>query len=149
MIKKYSVIDLQKVVTERLTPPPCDQTMQITVHSAENGMARGNWQVDRKYINGLGVAMGGFLSSAADIMMAYAISSLLTEKEGFASIDLDTTFHRPVLEGEVEIIAEVERLGRSVAYVTAELRQNGKKAASCVSSQLINRAESDRGEANT
>ncbi|MBD8004938.1 PaaI family thioesterase [Bacillus norwichensis] len=81
--------------------------------------------------------MGGFLASAADIMMAYAISSLLSDDNGFASIDLDTTFHRPAFEGMIEIKAEVERLGRTIGYVTAELVQNDKKVASCVSSVLI------------
>lgn len=136
-MKKYSVSDLQNVIKQGMNPPPCDHTMQITVHSAENGVARGVWKVDRKYINGLGVAMGGFLSSAADIMMAYAISSMLTDDQGFASIDLDTTFHRPTFEGAVTIQAEVKHLGRTLAYLVAELEQNGKKVATCTSSLLI------------
>ncbi len=137
MAKIYTMSDLQRVVMEAETPPPCDLTMQIKVSRAENGISQGVWKVDSKYINGSGVVMGGFLSAAADIMMAYAISSLLTDENGFASIDLDTTFHRPAVEGVIEIKAEVERLGRTIAYVTAELVQNDKKVASCVSSVLI------------
>lgn len=134
---KYSITDLQEVVTGGLTPPPCDLTMQVRVLSAENGVAKGKWNVDNKYINGLGVVMGGFLSAAADILMAYAISSKLTEQQGFVSIDLDTTFHRPAFEGEIEIIARVEKLGRTLSYITADLMQNDKKVATCVSSVLI------------
>ncbi|WP_313427995.1 PaaI family thioesterase [Siminovitchia terrae] len=137
MAKIYTMSDLQRVVMEAETPPPCDLTMQIKVNRAENGISQGVWKVDSKYINGSGIVMGGFLSAAADIMMAYAISSLLTNENGFASIDLDTTFHRPAVEGVIEIKAEVERLGRTIAYVTAELVQNDKKVASCVSSVLI------------
>lgn len=137
MLKKYKISDLQRVVTREVSPPPCDDTMQVTVHTAANGIAHGTWQVDRKFINGNGVVMGGFLSAAADIMMAYAISSVLKDYQGFASIDLDITFHRPTFEGEVEIKAEVERLGRTLAYVTAELTQSNKKVATCISSLLI------------
>ncbi|WP_054948846.1 PaaI family thioesterase [Numidum massiliense] len=137
MLKKFTVTDLQNVARGGMAPPPCDDTMQLTVHSAENGVAKGTWCVDRKYINGLGVAMGGFLSAAADIMMAYAISSMLKEPEGFASIDLDTTFHRPTFEGEVAIEAVVEKRGRKLAYVVADLTQNDKLVATCVSSILI------------
>jgi len=137
MAKIYTMSDLQRVVMEAETPPPCDLTMQIKVNRAENGISQGVWKVDSKYINGSGIVMGGFLSAAADIMMAYAISSLLTNENGFASIDLDTTFHRPAVEGVIEIKAEVERLGRTIAYVTAELVQNDKKVGSCVSSVLI------------
>ncbi|WP_010097802.1 PaaI family thioesterase [Ornithinibacillus scapharcae] len=134
---KYSITDLQEVVTGGLIPPPCDLTMQVSVISAENGVANGIWKVDNKYINGLGVVMGGFLSSAADILMAYAIASKLTEQQGFVSIDLDTTFHRPAFEGEIDIIAKVEKIGRTLAYITADLIQQDKKVATCVSSVLI------------
>lgn len=137
MTEKYTISDLQKVARQGMPPPPCDHTMQVTVHAAADGVARGTWRVDRKFINGLGVAMGGFLSSAADIMMAYAIASKLTDQQGFASIDLDTTFHRPTVEGDVAIKAEVKRLGRTLAYVEANLSQNDKKVATCVSSILI------------
>ncbi|WP_026907887.1 PaaI family thioesterase [Paucisalibacillus globulus] len=134
---KYTITDLQQVVSHGLTPPPCDTTMQVKVSYAEDGIAKGIWEVDKKYINGLGVVMGGFLSAAADILMAYAIASKLTESQGFVSIDLDTTFHRPAFEGEIEVIARVEKMGRTLAYVVADLVQNEKKVATCVSSLLI------------
>ncbi|WP_339212872.1 PaaI family thioesterase [Ornithinibacillus sp. FSL M8-0202] len=134
---KYSISDLRKVVSDGLTPPPCDVTMQIKVDDANDGIAKGIWTVDDKYINGLGVVMGGFLSSAADILMAYAVASKLTENQGFVSIDLDTTFHRPGVKGEIEVTARVEKMGRTLAYVVADLVQNERKIATCVSSLLI------------
>lgn len=57
---KYSISDLRKVVSDGLTPPPCDVTMQIKVDDANDGIAKGIWTVDDKYINGLGVVMGAF-----------------------------------------------------------------------------------------
>ncbi|MEI3607623.1 PaaI family thioesterase [Pseudogracilibacillus sp. SE30717A] len=137
MSEKYTITDLQNVAKQLKSPPPCDETMQVHVHQAEAGNANGIWKVDRKFINGHGIVMGGFVSAAVDIMMAYAIASTLTEEEGFASIDLDTTFHRPTMEGEVEISAKVERRGRTIAYVTAEVKQGDKLVANCVSSLLI------------
>ncbi|WP_042143180.1 PaaI family thioesterase [Paucisalibacillus sp. EB02] len=134
---KYTISDLQQVVSHGLTPPPCDTTMQVKVNFAEDGISKGIWHVDQKYINGLGVVMGGFMSSAADILMAYAIASKLTESQGFVSIDLDTTFHRPAFEGEINVTARVEKMGRTLAYVVADLVQNDKKVATCVSSLLI------------
>jgi uncharacterized protein (TIGR00369 family) len=81
--------------------------------------------------------MGGFVTSAADIMMAYAISSKLSIGQSFASIDLHTTFHRPVRLGEVQVEAKVDRIGKKTAYVLADLFQNDKKVASVVSSVMI------------
>ncbi|MDQ7861877.1 PaaI family thioesterase [Peribacillus frigoritolerans] len=86
---------------------------------AQDGIARGVWKVDEKFINGIGVAMGGFVTSAADIMMAYAISSKLSMGQSFASIDLHTTFHRPVRLGDVQ--------------VEAKSRPNRKKNSLCTS----------------
>lgn len=137
----YKISDLMNVVNKGTAPPPCDDTLGITVESAENGVARGKWQVNETFINGRGVVMGGFLASAADIMMAYAIASQLDDTQGFASIDLHTTFHRPAFTGVVEVEARVERLGRAVAYLVADLVQNGKKVATSVSSVLIQNGE--------
>jgi acyl-CoA thioesterase len=137
MDRKYKISDLLNVAVKGLKPPPCDDTMQLTVDVADNGTARGKWKVDEKFLNGNGVVMGGFLSSVADIMMAYAMASKLTDQHSFSSIDLQTTFHRPTFPGEVEIVARVERLGRTVAYLVADIFQNDKKVATSISSILI------------
>lgn len=147
MAKRYNNSDLLDVVRKGSTPPPCDLTLQLDVQYAEDGTAKGTWQVDGKFINGLGVVMGGYLASAADIMMAYAIASKLEADRGgnersFASIDLHTTFHRPAFPGTVEIEARVERMGKTVAYVVADMTQNGKIMASAVSSVLITEVKS-------
>ncbi|MBO8171460.1 MAG: PaaI family thioesterase [Bacillaceae bacterium] len=135
--KIYKISDLMDVPRKGHVPPNCDLTLQIKAEYAEDGIARGKWEVDEKFVNGHGIVMGGFLSSAADIMMAYAIASKLDDSQGFASIDLDTTFHRPALPGVVDVEARVERMGKTVAYLVAELTQNGKKIATTVSSVLI------------
>lgn len=140
MLEKFTITDFQNVAKQLKNPPPCDDTMQVKVTYAEDGTAHGMWEVDEKFINGNGVVMGGFISAAVDILMAYAIASKLTEEEGFASIDLDTTFHRPTTVGLVHITATVERKGRTIAYVTAEVKQDDKLIANCVSSIMILRS---------
>lgn len=136
-LEKFTITDLQNVAKQIKRPPPCDETMQVKVLYAEDGVAQGEWEVDEKFINGHGVVMGGFVTAAVDIMMAYAIASKLTDEEGFASIDIDTTFHRPTSVGKVDILATVVRKGRKIAYLTAEVKQNGKLIANCVSSVMI------------
>jgi acyl-CoA thioesterase len=136
-MKNYSVQDLKKVVEQGLQPPNCDVTMNVEVTEARDGVAHGSWQIDSAYINGHGVVMGGFVSAAADIVMAYAIASCLKEPFSFSTINLQTTFHRPTLKGEARIEARVERLGRTVAYLEADVYQHMKKVASCTSSVLI------------
>ncbi len=95
-----------RVVNEGVNPPNCDKTLNIRIDCAENGIARSTWKVDERHLNGNGVVMGGFISSAADITMAYAISSMLNDNQSFASINLNTTFHRPMFVGEVQVEAK-------------------------------------------
>ena len=53
-------------------------------------------------VNSLAIAVIAFLATVADTMMAYTLSSKLTSNQTFASIDLHTTFHRPVMQGDDE-----------------------------------------------
>ncbi|WP_202078436.1 PaaI family thioesterase [Caldalkalibacillus salinus] len=133
----YSVKDLLGVVSGEVAPPACDQTLGVEIDEASEGYAKGTWHLDDQMLNGHQVAMGGFVSAAADIVMAYAIASVLTDKQAFSSINLNTTFHRPTRPGQVHITAKVERAGRTTAYLTAELTQQGKRVASTTSSLMV------------
>lgn len=137
MSKIFKVTDLVKVVTEGETPPNCDLTLQLRPTYAKDGVAKGVWEVDEKFINGNGVSMGGFIAAAADTMFAYVMASILKDDQAFTTIDLHTTFHRPVTKGEVYIEARAERVGRRVAYLVADLMQNDKKVATAVSNMMI------------
>lgn len=137
MSKIFKVTDLVKVVTEGETPPNCDLTLQLRPTYAKDGVAKGVWEVDEKFINGNGVSMGGFIAAAADTMFAYVMASILKDDQTFTTIDLHTTFHRPVTKGEVYIEARAERVGRRVAYLVADLMQNDKKVATAVSNMMI------------
>jgi len=137
MVREYGTLDLLAVVNKGAVPPNCDLTLQIKPTYAKDGESKGTWLVDDKFLNGFGVSMGGFLASAADIMMAYAIASKVGENQTFTTIDLHTTFHRPVFPGNVEVHAKVEKMGRKVAYVVAELSQNNKKVGDVVSSVMM------------
>ncbi|GLY10795.1 PaaI family thioesterase [Pseudobacillus badius] len=130
-------VNLNEVLRGESAPPACDTTLGIKALEAGEGYAKGQWIIEDRLLNGNGVIMGGFVAAAADIMMAYAITPLLTEDQTFASINLQTTFHRPTFTGEVDIEVKVEKFGRTVSYLTADLMQNGKLTASVTSSIMI------------
>lgn len=137
MKTKFSPNDFANVVLKKLDPPKCDSTLQIEPIFAKDGYATAIWKIDEKFNNGNGVTMGGFLSAATDTIMAYAIATLLSQEETFASIDLQTTFHRPLLPGTAKIEAKVEKKGNRIAYLTAGVFQNEKKCCSSTSSVMI------------
>ncbi|MBB6282306.1 PaaI family thioesterase [Geobacillus subterraneus] len=132
-----STVNLHDVIAGQSAPPPCDTTLGVRLTEAQNGYAKGVWTISESLLNGNGVIMGGFVGAAADIVMAYAVTTLLRDDQMHASINLQTTFHRPATAGEAEIEARVEKFGKTIAYVTAIVRQNSKEVASATSSVLI------------
>jgi uncharacterized protein (TIGR00369 family) len=137
MDNKFKTSDFMKVIHAGGKPPNCDETLNIKINTAQDGVAQCTWVVDERYLNGVGVVMGGFISSAADIAMAYAISTLLEENQSFASINLNTTFHRPLFVGGVHVEARVEKKGKKIVYLICEIVQNGKKVANVDSSVIV------------
>jgi acyl-CoA thioesterase len=133
----YRCSDLLRVVRGELQAPPCDDTLGITITDVQPRRITAEWRADPRLLNGHGVVMGGFISAAADIAMAYAMASCLTDDRSFASITLQTTFHRPAVPGKLDIVAKVERLGRTVAYLSADIYQNERHVATATSSVLI------------
>ena len=137
MTSAFKATDLMSVVNNTKKPPNCDITLNIRPVKAEEGIAHAIWDVDESFINGIGVAMGGFVASAADITMAYAIASILEDNQSFFSINLQTTFHRPVSVGKVEVEARIEKRGRTMVYLVSDLKQNSKIVATVHSSVML------------
>lgn len=128
---------LMDVISLGKQPPPCDTMIEVEMDEVASGSATAIWMPNDQMLNGNGVIMGGFVSSAADVVIAYAVSSLVNDKQTFASVNLNVTFHRPAFPGKIEVKATVEKFGKTMSYVTAELKQHGKLVASAVSSVLV------------
>src|SRR5699024_2657330 len=139
--KLYTIEDLLDVVTKGDSPPPCDHHMNIKMLHAADKQAEGLWHIDDRFINGHKVVMGGFISGAIDIVMAYASASLLYERNqtdgSFASINLNVTYHRPLFEGNATVQATIEQAGNSVAYLKGTVSQNDKLVATATSSVFL------------
>ncbi|MFJ7733609.1 PaaI family thioesterase [Lysinibacillus sp. NPDC097231] len=131
------MIDLKRVIDGEVEPPACDKTLGIQVKSANAGEAVCSWKVDERFLNGHKVVMGGFITSAADITMAYSMGSILDRNQGFASINLQTTFLRPLQIGTAMIESTIVKKGRKTCYVEASVFQNGQHVAKITSSIMI------------
>jgi acyl-CoA thioesterase len=134
---------LHKVIAGQEEQPNCDVTLGLKLVEAKDGDSLCLWTVDDRLLNGNQVVMGGFITSAADIAMAYATASLLSETQSFTSISINTTFHRPAFVGEITVKAHIKKLGRKVAYVEATLVQNNKVIADVTSSIMIQNLKSE------
>lgn len=118
------------------------RTLEVRLEDARDGSARGSWFPPAAFLNGNGVVQGGFVGAVVDQIMAAAIASMVGTQK-FASINLQTTFHRALTQETYEVVARVARLGKRVAYLTAEITRDGDIFASCQSSVMLQGGASD------
>ena len=91
------------------------------------------------FTNPAGYIQGGYLTA----MLDDAIGMLATMKTGTerfpSTIDLHTTFLRPVRVGAIEVVARLRNIGRAIIFAEADLYDaRGKEAARATASLAIN-----------
>ncbi len=84
-----------------------------------------------------GIVSGQALSALADTAMVFAIASASGGYRPMATIDLHTTFMRAVANADVIAEAQVQRLGRTMAFVRVAMRARPLDAASKVDPDAI------------
>ncbi len=93
----------------------------------------------KEFVNPAGVIQGGYLVA----MMDDAIGMLCGVKAGTrvlpSTIDLHTSFLRPVRVGDIEVTARLRNIGRAIVFAEAELFDSrGKEAARCAATLTLN-----------
>jgi len=93
----------------------------------------------REFTNPAGYIQGGYLCAMMDDTIGM-LATMKTGTEKFPStIDLHTTFLRPVKVGAIEVAARLRNIGRAVIFADAELFDHrGKEAARAVATLAIN-----------
>jgi uncharacterized protein (TIGR00369 family) len=111
------------LVEGTLPLPPFAVLIGLEVVEAGGGRTVFALMPDEYLYNPVGVVQGGMLCSLFDAALAIAIQSTLPAGAGMTTLDLHTTFLRPVsgATGRVRCIAEVLHLGRTVASAQARL----------------------------
>lgn len=83
-----------------------------------------------------GVVHGGAVASLIDTASAFAILTKLQANEKVTTTDLTIHYLRPITEGRLLATAKIIRAGRRMFVVNVELENNGKLAATAVTSYL-------------
>ena len=77
-----------------------------------------------------GVVCGQVLMAAADTAMVVAFSAALGGFRPMTTVNLNTTFLRPISRGDIRVIARVVRTGKSLLYGDVDIvGADGKVAA--------------------
>ena len=124
-------------VREALNRVPFATLLGIELEQVERGEAtlRLNIRDELRQIHG--VIHGGAIASLIDTATAFAILTLLEDKEKFSTVDLMVNYLRPLKEGTVTARARVLRAGRRLITVSADVfDEGGNLAATALSTYL-------------
>ena len=120
-------------------PPNCDLSLGLR-RLASDDPSRSVWaiDVDERFTNPMGVLQGGFLAAIADSAMGAAVVQAATGAVRVANTDLRVSLVRPVRPGAtLTCVAQVRRIGRSVAFTDATVRDQHDHLVATASSTFV------------
>ena len=126
-----TVAALQRAL-DNATFAPWVRQLGMVVRSAADGEVVLGLPVVPIHVHGGGVLCGQTLMAAADTAMVLAVVSRLGEFRPMTTVQLQTSFLRPIPGdgGEATVIARVLRLGRTLAFGEIEVSdRDGRLAA--------------------
>lgn len=108
----------------------------------EAGKTRITADLDERWVNGNGVIQGGVIAGILDFAMAFTVLAKRGSSEVMATTNLDVAYLRPCYPGHFEAAAELISLGRSVAFLRAEMfGPDGKCVATATSTGMVKTGE--------
>lgn len=131
---------LDFLLEQGIKASPSESLLNVAFKEANEGQSICHWHITPEQLNGNGTVLGGFITAAADIGMAYALLSVVKPDIAFTSISIQSTYHRPGTVGEAEIRTVVKKLGKTIAYVESEVYQRNRVIATITSSLMLIKA---------
>lgn len=133
--------------THVIYPTAISQTLGIRIVEVDTGTATVEIDADPAlHGNQQGTIHGGLFCELADAAIGTAHSTIVQEGESFASIDLKINFFRPVWASRLRASARPVQSGRTVThYVCDIVREDGKLAATVISTMMTLRGDQARG----
>ncbi len=117
----------EKIKCQGRQANPFFSLMGIDVVSIGEGNAVLRMEVRPDMLNGIGWLQGGIFTALSDEAMALALYSLLSQKEGIATISESTSFIRGVRDGVLIAEGRVIKKGRRVAFAEGEVTPDQKE----------------------
>lgn len=116
---------------------PISQLMGLEVQppiETAPGTAEVLLNVDHRMHNPMGMVHGGVISLLADAAMGIAFGRVLSEKYGFATIEMKTNYIRPVKESRLHASAKLIQRGLRIGFLECSIVDHRGKlvaTASC------------------
>lgn len=119
---------------------PMTQTLGIALVEIDAGRAVFEGDPDASVYNPIGTVHGGYAATLLDSACGCAVHSRLSPDQGYATLELKISYHRPVSEtsGRVRAEGTVLSIGSRAAFAQAQLTdEQGRLCASATSTLLV------------
>ena len=115
--------------------------LNLEVKAAQPGEVRLTLPVAPQHVHAGGVLCGQTMMAAADTAMVLVVMSHLGEFRPMTTVQLQTSFMRPIpgtAGGTAEVVARVLRMGKNVVFGEVEINApDGKLAAHATTSYML------------
>jgi uncharacterized protein (TIGR00369 family) len=131
---------LQSMAARELPGPPVMHTLAFEAVAFESGRAVFALDPHEMHYNPIGSVHGGVIATLLDSATGCAVQSVLPLGRGYTTVDLHTTFLRPVTvrSGRVTVEGTVVNLGSRTALAEARMTdEKGRLVAHATSTCLI------------
>lgn len=120
-------------------PPPVATLLGATIRRVDRdrGELDVGYDAPAAFANPAGTVQGGMLGAMLDDLCAGLVDATLQAGEAVVTLNLNLSFLRPARLGPLDGQARLQRRGREVCFVEAQLLQNGQPVATAVATCRI------------
>jgi len=120
--------------------PSIGRTLGFSLVEIEKGRAVFAGEPGRHLYNPIGVVHGGYAATLLDSACGCAVHTMLSASQGYTTLELKVSYHRPLSDssGLVKAEGRILSFGRRAAFAEAKLTDAaGKLYASATSTLLV------------
>ncbi|HEY1596444.1 MAG TPA: PaaI family thioesterase [Thermoleophilaceae bacterium] len=132
---------LEAILDGHIPPPPIAELMGFELVEVGHGRATFAVEPGVRHYNPIGVVHGGLAATLLDSAMGCAVQTTLDAGTGYTTLDLSTTFLRPMTSETGRVVCEAVVIHSGSRIATAEGRvfsaRTGKLIATGTSSCVI------------
>jgi uncharacterized protein (TIGR00369 family) len=102
--------------------PPCSDTlgMRLEAVDQENQTLRMSFDVSAQFANPTGAVQGGFVTAMLDEAMSTCVIIASNVTMTAPTLELKTSYLRPLFPGPAQVSARIVRMGRTAAFMEAD-----------------------------
>ncbi len=134
MTKEATINRLNKYRTQFLTDMGCT----ILDVDTEKGICEMEFNMSKRYCHSVDIIQGGFVTAMLDAVTSHVVFAVREQLIALSTLELKVTFFEASRAGKLKAIGRVDRMGRSIAFLSGDLyNAEGQRTASITSTAKI------------